>query len=37
MSIKQVRQKNVNFDIIGTLKMLDSILKNMFVIDAMIY
>ena len=37
MSIKQVRQKNVNFDIIGTLKMLDSILKSMFVIDAMIY
>ena len=37
MSIKQVRQKNVNFVITGTLKMLDLNLKSMFVMDAMIY
>ena len=30
--IKQVRQKNVSFATIGFLKMLDSNLKNMFVI-----
>ena len=37
MSIKQVRQENVGFVIIGFLKMLDSNLKSMFVMDVMIY
>ena len=37
MSIKQVRQKNVNFVIIGALDILDLNLKSMFVMDFMIY
>ena len=37
MSIKQVNQKNVNFAIIGALKILDLNLKSMFVMDVMIY
>ena len=37
MPIKQVRQKSVCFAIIGFLKMLDSKLKSMFVINVMIY
>ena len=36
ISIKQLRQENVNFVIIGFLGMLDSNLKSMFVMDAMI-
>ena len=36
MLIKQVCQKNVCFAIIGFLKMLDSNLKSMFVMDVMI-
>ena len=34
--IKQVHQKNVNFVVIGFLKILDLNLKRMFVIDVMI-
>ena len=34
---KQVCQKNVNLLIIGTLKMLDSNLNHIFVMDVMIY
>ena len=37
MSIKQVRQKNVCFAVIDFLKMLDSHLESMFVMDVMIY
>ena len=37
MLIKQVCQKNVNFVVIGFLKMLDSNFKSIFVIDVMIY
>ena len=37
MLIKQVCQKNVNFVIIGTLKMLNFNLKSMFVTNVMIY
>ena len=37
MQIKQVNQKNVSFVTIGFLKMLDLSLRNMFVIDVMIY
>ena len=37
MLIKQVCQKNVCFVMIGTLKMLDSNLKSMFVMDIIIY
>ena len=34
---KQVHQKNVTFVTIGFLKMLDSNLKSIFVMDVMIY
>ena len=37
MSIKQLRQKNVCFAVIDFLKMLDSNLESMFVMDVMIY
>ena len=37
INIKQVHQKNVSFATIGFLKILDLNLKNMFVINVMIY
>ena len=37
MLIKQICQKNVNFVIIGFLKLLDLNLNHMFVINVMIY
>ena len=37
IDIKLMHQKNVNFVIIGFLKILDLNFKNMFVINAMMY